>query len=118
VQRPTRATTGRRHPNDPAATERPAPVGGADTALGAPDTRILIRVGRCPPARAGTAPRPDFDETRNRSANRCRTWKVFIDWDNSNVFISAQQVAVDREDEGARFRLRSPICGSSTSLAI
>ncbi len=32
--------------------------------------------------------------------------KVFIYWDNSNIFISAQQVAVDREGEGARFRLR------------
>ena len=32
--------------------------------------------------------------------------KVFIYWDNSNIFISAQQVAVDREGEQARFRLR------------
>ena len=32
--------------------------------------------------------------------------KVFIYWDNSNIFISAQQVAVDREGEHARFRLR------------
>ena len=32
--------------------------------------------------------------------------KVFIYWDNSNIFISAQQAAVDREGEDARFRLR------------
>ena len=32
--------------------------------------------------------------------------KVFIYWDNSNIFIGAQQVAVDREGEQARFRLR------------
>ena len=32
--------------------------------------------------------------------------KVFIYWDNSNIFISAQQVVVDREGEHARFRLR------------
>ena len=32
--------------------------------------------------------------------------KVFIYWDNSNIFIGAQQVAVDREGEGVRHRLR------------
>ena len=32
--------------------------------------------------------------------------KVFIYWDNSNIFISAQQVAVDREGESVRNRLR------------
>ena len=32
--------------------------------------------------------------------------KVFIYWDNSNIFISAQQVAVEREGEAARFRVR------------
>ena len=32
--------------------------------------------------------------------------KVFIYWDNSNIFISAQQVAIEREGEAARFRAR------------
>jgi hypothetical protein len=32
--------------------------------------------------------------------------KVFIYWDNSNVFISAQQLAIEREGEGARYRTR------------
>ncbi len=32
--------------------------------------------------------------------------KVFIYWDNSNIFISAQQVAIEREGEVARFRVR------------
>ena len=32
--------------------------------------------------------------------------KVFIYWDNSNIFISAQQVAAEREDEAARYRVR------------
>ena len=32
--------------------------------------------------------------------------KVFIYWDNSNIFISAQQVAVEREGDGARYRVR------------
>ena len=32
--------------------------------------------------------------------------KVFIYWDNSNIFISAQQVAIEREGEAARFRVR------------
>ena len=32
--------------------------------------------------------------------------KVFIYWDNSNIFISAQEVAVEREGEAARFRCR------------
>ncbi len=32
--------------------------------------------------------------------------KVFIYWDNSNVFISAQQVAIEREGETARPRVR------------
>ena len=32
--------------------------------------------------------------------------KVFIYWDNSNIFISAQEVAVEREGEAARFRIR------------
>ena len=32
--------------------------------------------------------------------------RVFIYWDNSNLFISAQQVAVEREGERARSRLR------------
>ena len=31
--------------------------------------------------------------------------KVFIYWDNSNIFISAQQVAIDREGESARYRI-------------
>ena len=31
---------------------------------------------------------------------------VFIYWDNSNMFIGAQQVAVEREGEGARYRVR------------
>ena len=32
--------------------------------------------------------------------------KVFIYWDNSNIFISAQEVAVEREGEAVRFRVR------------
>ena len=32
--------------------------------------------------------------------------KVFIYWDNSNVFISAQQIAIEREGEAARYRTR------------
>lgn len=32
--------------------------------------------------------------------------KVFIYWDNSNIFISAQQVAIEREGETARYRSR------------
>ena len=32
--------------------------------------------------------------------------KTFIYWDNSNIFISAQQVAIDREGEAARYRIR------------
>ena len=32
--------------------------------------------------------------------------KVFIYWDNSNIFISAQQVAIEREGEAVRSRLR------------
>ena len=32
--------------------------------------------------------------------------KVFIYWDNSNIFISAQEVAVECEGEAARFRVR------------
>ena len=32
--------------------------------------------------------------------------KVFIYWDNSNIFISAQQVAIEREGETTRHRLR------------
>ena len=32
--------------------------------------------------------------------------KVFIYWDNSNIFISAQQTAVEREGETARYRTR------------
>ena len=32
--------------------------------------------------------------------------KVFIYWDNSNIFISVQEVAVEREGEAARFRVR------------
>ena len=32
--------------------------------------------------------------------------KVFIYWDNSNVFISAQEAAVEREGEAVRFRVR------------
>ena len=32
--------------------------------------------------------------------------KVFIYWDNSNIFISAQQVAIEREGETARYRAR------------
>lgn len=32
--------------------------------------------------------------------------KVFIYWDNSNIFISAQQVAEEREGPDARYRLR------------
>ena len=31
--------------------------------------------------------------------------KVFIYWDNSNIFISAEQVAIEREGEAARSRL-------------
>ena len=33
-------------------------------------------------------------------------YKVFIYWDNSNIFISAQQVAIEREGETVRSRLR------------
>ena len=32
--------------------------------------------------------------------------KVFIYWDNSNIFISAREVAVEREGEAVRFRVR------------
>ena len=32
--------------------------------------------------------------------------KVFIYWDNSNIFISAQQAAVEREGDSARYRVR------------
>ena len=32
--------------------------------------------------------------------------KVFIYWDDSNVFISAQEAAVEREGEAVRFRVR------------
>ena len=32
--------------------------------------------------------------------------KVFIYWDNSNMFISAQQIAIEREGEAARYRMR------------
>ena len=32
--------------------------------------------------------------------------KVFVYWDNSNIFISAQQVAVEREGADARYRVR------------
>ncbi|MCY3870670.1 MAG: NYN domain-containing protein [Gemmatimonadetes bacterium] len=32
--------------------------------------------------------------------------KVFIYWDDSNIFISAQQVAIDREGESVRSRVR------------
>ena len=32
--------------------------------------------------------------------------RVFIYWDNSNIFISAQQVAIEREGESARYRMR------------
>ena len=32
--------------------------------------------------------------------------KAFIYWDNSNIFIGAQHVAVEREGEGARARVR------------
>ena len=32
--------------------------------------------------------------------------KVFIYWDNSNIFISAQQVAAEREGGSARYRVR------------
>ncbi len=32
--------------------------------------------------------------------------KVFVYWDNSNIFISAQQVAAEREGDSARYRIR------------
>ena len=32
--------------------------------------------------------------------------KVFVYWDNSNIFISAREVAIDREGEVARYRIR------------
>ena len=32
--------------------------------------------------------------------------KVFIYWDNSSIFISAQQVAIDQEGESSRYRVR------------
>ncbi len=32
--------------------------------------------------------------------------KVFIYWDNSNIFISAREVAIDREGDSARYRVR------------
>ena len=32
--------------------------------------------------------------------------KVFIYWDDSNIFVSAQEVAVEREGEAVRFRVR------------
>ena len=31
---------------------------------------------------------------------------VFVYWDNSNIFISAQQVAAEREGDSARYRVR------------
>ena len=32
--------------------------------------------------------------------------KVFVYWDNSNIFIGAQQVAAEREGDAARYRVR------------
>ena len=32
--------------------------------------------------------------------------RVFVYWDNSNIFISAKEVAAEREGEAARFRVR------------
>ena len=32
--------------------------------------------------------------------------KVFVYWDNSNIFISSQQVAAEREGDSARYRVR------------
>ena len=32
--------------------------------------------------------------------------RVFVYWDNSNIFISAQQVAAEREGNAARYRIR------------
>ena len=32
--------------------------------------------------------------------------RVFIYWDNSNIFIGAREVAVDREGPAARHRVR------------
>ena len=32
--------------------------------------------------------------------------KVFIYWDNSNILVSAQEAAVEREGEAVRFRVR------------
>ena len=32
--------------------------------------------------------------------------RVFVYWDNSNIFISAQQVAAEREGDSARYRIR------------
>ena len=32
--------------------------------------------------------------------------KVFIYWDNSNIFISAQEVATEREGDAVRYRVR------------
>ena len=32
--------------------------------------------------------------------------KVFVYWDDSNIFISAREVAIDREGEVARYRIR------------
>ena len=32
--------------------------------------------------------------------------RVFIYWDNSNIFISAQYVAVEREGDAVRYRVR------------
>ena len=32
--------------------------------------------------------------------------KVFLYWDNSNIFISAQEVAAEKDGEAARFRVR------------
>ena len=32
--------------------------------------------------------------------------RVFVYWDNSNIFISAQQVAAEREGDSARYRVR------------
>ena len=32
--------------------------------------------------------------------------KVFIYWDDSNIFVSAQEAAVEREGEAVRFRVR------------
>ncbi len=41
-----------------------------------------------------------------RNGGEIRVDRVFIYWDNSNIFISAQEVAVEREGEASRFRIR------------